>query len=119
MVPEALFQKAWSSMLMKASNVDKDILEQMKQNYDLRFPQMPMRDDAAAVTEFSGLGGADLGFEGAGIPVVTSVDAMSAANALRRENFDGEVIEGFIGTDQGQLHPDDLVERYADAAQGR
>ena len=119
MAPEALFQKAWSSMLMKASNVDKDILEQMKQNYDLRFPQMPMRDDATAITEFAGMGGADLGFERAGIPVSASVDAMSAANRLREANFEGDVIEGYIGTDQGMLHPDDLVERYADAAQGR
>ena len=65
------------------------------------------------------MGGADLGFEGAGIPVVASVDAMPAANRLREANFEGDVIEGYIGTDQGMLHPDDLVERYADAAQGR
>lgn len=119
MAPEALFQKAWSSMLMKASNLDKDVLENMGRIVGGKFPQLPMRDDVAAITEFAGGGGADVGFENAGVPVVASVDAMPAANRLREANFEGDVIEGFIGTDQGHLHPDDLVERYAGAAQGR
>jgi site-specific DNA-cytosine methylase len=114
---EALFEAAWSSMLMKAPT-DQD-LQDMLARFDLRFPQMPMRDDVGALTEYAGMGGFDEGFRMAGIPTFASVDAWDAANDVRRDNQEGEIIQGYIGTEQGMLHPDDLIERYARASQGR
>ena len=114
---EALFQEVWSSVIEKAMN-DQD-LQTMMEIFNRRFPQAPMRDDVGVITEFSGMGGFDEGFRMAGIPTLASVEAWDAANAVRSANQEGEVIQGYIGTDQGMLHPDDLVERYADLSQGR
>ena len=114
---EALFQEAWSSMIEKAMN-DQD-LQTMMEIFNRRFPQARMRDDVGVITEFAGMGGFDEGFRRAGIPTFASVEAWDAANDVRRDNQEGEVIEGYIGTEQGMLHPDDLVERYARASQGR
>jgi len=104
-------------MLMKAPT-DWD-LQQMRADFDRRFPQMPMRNDWGAFTEFAGMGGMDEGLSRAGIPTLASVEAWRAANDVRRANHDGKIIEGYIGTEQGMLHPDDLVEQYADLSQGR
>ena len=114
---EALFQEVWSSVIEKAMN-NQD-LQTMMEIFNRRFPQAPMRDDVGVITEFSGMGGFDEGFRMAGIPTLASVEAWDAANAVRSANQEGEVIQGYIGTDQGMLHPDDLVERYADLSQGR
>lgn len=114
---ESLFQAAWSSMLMKAPT-DQD-LQQMLANFDRRFPQMPMREDWGAFTEFAGMGGMDEGLSRAGIETLASVEAWRAANDVRRANHDGKIIEGYIGTEQGMLHPDDLIEQYANLSQGR
>jgi site-specific DNA-cytosine methylase len=114
---EALFQAAWSSMIEKAMS-DQDF-NTMMEIFNQRFPQAQMRDDVGVITEFAGMGGFDEGFRMAGIPTFASVEAWDAANDVRRDNQEGEVIQGYIGTEQGMLHPDDLIERYARASQGR
>jgi site-specific DNA-cytosine methylase len=114
---EALFREAYTLMIEKEMNPDD--LQAMRDNFASRFPPVPMRDDAVGITEFAGGGFADEGLRMAGIPTVASVEAWKAANDVRRDNHGGEIIEGYIGTEQGQLHPDDLIERYADASQGK
>lgn len=115
---EALFEKAFSLMIGKM--LPTFDIEDLRANFAARFPEPEtMRDDVGAITEYSGMGGTDEGFRMAGIPTYASVDAWDAANEVRAANQEGEIIQGYIGTEQGQLHPDDLIERYADLSQGR
>jgi len=114
---EALFREAFSSMLEKAMR--EEDFQAMREQFNQRFPQMPMREDWGAFTEFAGMGGMDEGLSRAGIPTLASVEAWKAANDVRRANQEGKIIEGYIGTEQGMLHPDDLVEQYANLSQGR
>ena len=114
---EALFNEAFSLMLAKM--LPSYDIEDMRANFESRFPRYPMRDDVGLIAEYAGMGGFDEGFASMGIPTIASVDAWNAANQVRAANQEGEVIQGYIGTEQGQLHPDDLVERYADLSQGR
>lgn len=113
---EALFRVAFSSMIEKMT---PDDAEAMRANFAARFPPPKMRDDVGVVTEFAGMGGFDEGFRMAGIPTLASVEAWEAANDVRRNNQEGEIIQGYIGTEQGQLHPDDLIEIYAKQSQGK
>jgi len=114
---EALFNEAFSLMLAKM--LPSYDIEDMRANFESGFPRYPMRDDVGLIAEYAGMGGFDEGFASMGIPTIASVDAWNAANQVRAANQEGEVIQGYIGTEQGQLHPDDLVERYADLSQGR
>ena len=114
---EALFQEAWSSMIEKMTPED---LEWMDQEYQRRFPQLPLLDDFGVITQYSGGGFADMGFRQAGLPILSSVDAWKPANDVRIINQEeGEVLSGYLGREQGELHPDDMVEHYANISQGK
>jgi site-specific DNA-cytosine methylase len=114
---EALFQEAYSTMIEKMTPKD---LKVMDEEYLRRFPQMPLRDDFGAITQYSGGGFADEGFRSAGIPILSTIDAWKPANDVRLLNQkEGEVLSGYLGRDQGQRHPDDMVEHYADISQGK
>ena len=78
---EALFQEAWSSMIEKMTPED---LEWMDQEYQRRFPQMPLLDDFGVITQYSGGGFADMGFRQAGMPILSSVDAWKPAKIKRK-----------------------------------
>lgn len=113
---EALFNRAYSQMIEKMTPYD---YEQMREIFNQRFPPVPMRDDIGVITEFSGPGGFDEGMRMAGVPTISSLDADEDANRVRAANQEGEILSGYIGTEQGQMHPDDLIERYADLSQGK
>ncbi len=61
-----------------------------------------------------------MGFRQAGLPILSSVDAWKPANDVRIINQEeGEVLSGYLGREQGELHPDDMVEHYANISQGK
>lgn len=113
---EPLFEFAFSDMLWKAMTPED--LEEMKRLHDIMFPQLPMRDDIAAIHEHAGIGGTSSGFRRMGIPTAMGVDAWEAVNTVRRP-YEENTMTAMLGTDQGMAHPDDQIERYADVLAGR
>ena len=65
-----------------------------------------MRDDIAAIHEHAGMGGTSHGFRSIGVPTAMGVDAWDAVNAVRRPNEE-RTMSVWLGTEQGQAHPDD------------
>lgn len=113
---EPLFEFAFSDMLWKAMTPEDK--EEMKRLHDIMYPQLPMRDDIAGIHEQAGVGGTSSGMRRMGIPTAMGVDAWDAVNAVRRP-YEEKTMTAWLGTEQGQAHPDDQVEVYADALGGR
>lgn len=109
---EPLFEQAYADMLAKAMRPED--FEAMVSLYDERYPSLPQDPNKFIHTWYAGMGGADLGFEQAGFSPGSSIDGWDLANKVREENnIGGDVIQAFIGTNQGEYHPDDIVDFYA------
>jgi site-specific DNA-cytosine methylase len=112
---EPLFEFAFSDMLWKS--MTSEDLEEMSARYKARFPPVDMRPNTGLIEEYAGIDGFGQGFKLAGIPTLASTEMWDLANKVRRDNDpDQEIISAYIGMEQGQTHPDDLIERYADIA---
>ena len=113
---EPLFEFAFSDMLWKAMTPEDR--EEITRLHNIMYPQLPMREDIAAIHEHAGMGGTSHGFRSIGVPTAMGVDAWDPVNVVRRPNEE-RTMSVWLGTEQGQAHPDDQVEIYADALGGR
>lgn len=113
---EALFEFAFSDMLWKT--MAPEDLEEITRLHNIMYPQLTMRDDIAAINEHAGIGGTSHGLKSIGIPTAMGVDAWDPVNVVRRPTEE-RTMGVWLGTEQGQAHPDDQVEIYADALAGR